>query len=97
MGILRRTERSTVRGLCVEQLNGRKISTGLMFMMGLSETIDQLAMTNSLRWYGHVLRREDGHVLRRAFAFEDEGQGKNRRLLRTWKKQAEELSGIIGL
>ena len=35
-----------------------------MFMLGLSETIDQLAMANSVRWYGHVLRREDGHVLR---------------------------------
>ena len=34
-------------------------------MLGLNETIDHLAITNSVRWYGHVLRREDGHVLRR--------------------------------
>ena len=33
-----------------------------MFVLGLSETIDQLAMANSVRWYGHVMRREDGHV-----------------------------------
>ena len=33
--------------------------------VGLSVTIDQLAMANSVHWYGHVLRREDGHVLRR--------------------------------
>ena len=31
-----------------------------MFMFGLSETIDQLAMANSDRWYGQVLRRADG-------------------------------------
>ena len=28
----------------------RKRSTDLMFMLGLNETIDQLAMTNSVRW-----------------------------------------------
>ena len=25
-----------------------------MLMLGLNETIDQLAMANSVRWYGHV-------------------------------------------
>ena len=43
-------------------------------MLGLNETIDLLAMANSVRSYGHVLRREDGHVLRRALDFEVEGQ-----------------------
>ena len=43
----------------------RKRSTDLMFMLHLSETIDQLAMANSICWNGHVLRREDGHVLRK--------------------------------
>ena len=44
-----------------------------MFMLGLKETMDQLAMANSVRWYCHVLRREDGHVLGRALDFEVEG------------------------
>ena len=37
----------------------------LMLILGLKETIDQLAMANSVHWYGHghVLRSEDGHVL----------------------------------
>ena len=39
-------------------------STDLIFMLGFNETIDQLAMPNSVQWYGHVLRKEDGHVLR---------------------------------
>ena len=38
-------------------------------MPGLSETIDQLAMINILHCYGHVLRIEDGHVLRMALVF----------------------------
>ena len=43
-----------------------KRSMGLIFMLGLNEA---MAMANSVRWYGHVMRREDGHVLRRALDF----------------------------
>ena len=39
-------------------------------MLGLNETIDQLAMTSSVSWNGHVLRREDGNVLRRVLDLE---------------------------
>ena len=73
MGIIRRTERSMVRAMCGVQLKDRKISTDLMFMLGMNETTDQLAMAKSVRWNGHVLRREDGHVLR-ALDYEVEGQ-----------------------
>ena len=31
-------------------------------------------MASSVRWHGHVLRREDCHVLRRALDFDFEGQ-----------------------
>ena len=65
-----------------------------MFMLGLSETIDQLTMAKI--WYGHVLRREDVHVLRRALDFEVEGQRKKGKLIWTWKKQVEEESVMIG-
>ena len=51
-----------------------------MFMVGMSEALDQLAMANSVRWYRHVLWREDGHVLRRALNFEVEGQRMKGRL-----------------
>ena len=79
MGILLRTERYMVRAICGVQLKDRKISTDFMFMLGLIETTDQLVMANSFRWYGHVLRREDGLVLRRALDFEIERQRKKRR------------------
>ena len=44
MGILRRTERSLVRAMCGVQLKDRKIYVDLMFILGLDDTIDQLAM-----------------------------------------------------
>ena len=47
-------------------------------MLGLNETIDQLAMANSVHWYGHVLRR--------ALDFEVEGQRKLERSKRIWMK-----------
>ena len=37
-----------------------------MLMLGLNETLNKLNMVNSVCLYGHVLRREDSHVLRRA-------------------------------
>ena len=70
IGILQRTERSMVRAMCGVQLKDRKGSIDLVFMLGLKEAMDQSAMANSVRWYGHVLRRGDGHVIRRAFDFE---------------------------
>ena len=66
-------------------------------MLDLKKTIDQLAMANSVHWYGHVLRREDGHVLRRALHFEVEGQRKKGKPKRTWKKQVLEESMKVGL
>ena len=59
--------------MCGVQLNDRKRSMGFMFMLGLSKTIDQLAIANGVRWYGHVLRREAVHILRMALDFDVEG------------------------
>ena len=66
-------------------------------MLGLNETMDRLAMANSVRCYVHVLRREDCHVLRRAFDFEAEGERKKERSTRIWKRQVEEESMKVGL
>ena len=86
-----------VRVMCGVQLKDKKRSTDLIFMLGLNETIDQLAMATSVHWYGQVLRREDGHVLRRVIDIEVEGQTKKGRPKRTWKRQVEEESVKIGL
>ena len=91
------TERSTVRAMCGVQLKDRKKSNDLMLMYGLNENINRLAMANSVCWYGHVLRREDGHVLRMALDFEVEVQRKKGRLKSTWIKYVEEESVKVGL
>ena len=82
-------------GQCVEPSWKTEIN-GLMIMLGLNESIDQLVMASSVCWYGHVLRREDGHVLR-VLNIEVEGQKKKGRPKRTWKKQVEDESVEIGL
>ena len=53
MGILQNTERFMVRAICGVQLKDRKRSMDLMFMLGLNETMEQLTIANSVRWYGH--------------------------------------------
>ena len=59
--------------------------------------MDLLAMENQVCWYGHVLRREDGHILRRTLDFVVEGQWKKGRPKRMWKKQVDEESVNVGL
>ena len=54
-----------------------------MFMLGLNETIDQLDMASNICRHGHVLRRQDDHVLRMALDFEVELQRKKGRSKRT--------------
>ena len=83
-----------VRAMCGVQLKGRKRSTDLM--LGLNETIDQLAMVNSVCCHGHFLRREDGHDLR-TLDIAVEGQRKKGRPKRTWKRQVAEESMKVAL
>ena len=42
----------------------------------MKEAAVQMAKANGMRWYGHVLRRDDGHDLRKALEFEVSGKGK---------------------
>ena len=45
--------RSAARAMCGVQLKDRKRANDLM--LGLNDTIDWLAMANSVCWYGDVL------------------------------------------
>ena len=42
-------------------------------MLDLDETIDQLAKADSVRWYGHVLRKDENNLLRRALDLNAKG------------------------
>ena len=95
--ILRRTERAMVRAMCGQKVVDRKTTEEQMDMLGLKETIDRLATANGVRWYGHVLRRDDDSVLRVALNLEVTGKRKRGRPKKTWKKQVEEETEKIGL
>ena len=74
--ILRRTVRAMVRAMCGAKPMEKKRTEDLMEMLGLKETVVQMAKANGVRWYGHVLRRDDGVVLRKAMEFEVKGKRK---------------------
>ena len=59
-----------------------------MEMLGWKETVVQMAKANEVRWYGHVLRRDDGHVLRKALEFEVKGKRRRERPRKKWKLYA---------
>ena len=56
-----------------------------------------MVKANGLRWYGYVLRRDDGHVLRKALEFEVKGKRKRGRPKKTWKTQVEKESKSVGI
>ena len=68
-----------------------------MEMLGWKETMVQMAKANGVRWYGHVLRRDDGHILRKALEFEVKGKRKRGRPKETWKTQVEKECKSVGL
>ena len=65
-----------VRAMCGAKLMEKKRTEDLMKMMGLKETVIEMAKANGVRWYGHVLRRDDGQVLRKALEFKLKGKRK---------------------
>ena len=59
--------------------------------------MDQMAKANGVIWYGHVLRRDDGHVLRKTLEFEVKGKKKQGQPKKMWKTQVEKESKSAGL
>ena len=50
-----------------------------------------------MHWYGHVLRREDCHIVRRAFEFKIDIKTRKWRPKRRWKQQVREEDVRSGL
>ena len=94
MAVLRRTERAMVRAMCGAKLMEKKRTDDLMEMLGLKEAAVQIAKANGVRLYGYVLKRDDGHILRKALEFEVRGKRKRGRLKKTWKTQVEKESRV---
>ena len=97
MAILRKTERAIVRSMCGVKLVNKKNMEELMEMLGLKEMLDRMAKSNGARWYGHVIRRDDDNILKKAMMLEVNGKRKRGRSKMTWRKQVEESVKEVGL
>ena len=62
IGILQRTEKTILRSMCGVKLVDKKLTRDLMQMLDLNETMDHLAITNSVRWYKYVLRKDKNYA-----------------------------------
>ena len=66
MAILKRIESVMVRTMCGAKLMEEKRTEDLNGDVGIEENSGSDGKANGVRWYRHVLRRDDGHVLRKA-------------------------------
>ena len=90
MEISRRTERAMVRSMCGVKLVNRKNMEKLIEMLGLKETLDRMAQANGVKWHGHVIRRDDNNILKKAMMLEVNEKRKRGRPEMTWRRQVEE-------
>ena len=96
MAILRRTEKAMTRAMCGVKALEKQRSQEIVSLPGLKDTLDELARASGMRWYGHVLRRNNGKVLRRALDFEVAGRRGRGRPNIMWKRKGEEYINQIG-
>ena len=75
----------------------KKSTKDLIQMLVMNETVDQLVKANSVRWYGHVLRKDRNNFLRRALDFNVKGTRKRGRPKKTWLRAVIEWSRKVGL
>ena len=68
-----------------------------MEMFGLKETLDRMAKANGVRSYGHVIRRDDDNILKKAMMLEVNRKQKRGRPKMTWRRQLEESVKKVGL
>ena len=56
-----------------------------------------MAKANGVRWYGHVIRRDDENILKKEMMLEVNGQPKRGRPKMAWRRQVEESVKKVGL
>ena len=96
MEILRRTEKAMMRAKSGVKMIEKR-SQELLSLLDLKDTLDGLARASGVRWYGHVLRRDNGDVLRIALDFEVAERKELGRPNMTWKRHVEKHINQIGL
>jgi len=74
-----------VRWMCNVKVKDRVSSKELRERLGIDDII-LILQQNRLRWYGHVLRKEDNDWVKKCMEYEVEGFRPRGRLKRTWRE-----------
>jgi len=81
-------EMRMVRWMCGIKLQDRVPSKGLRDRLGLDDIISVLRQ-NRLRWYGHVLQKEDNDWVKKCMEYKVEGVRSRGRPAKTWREIVE--------
>jgi len=82
---LQRAEMRMVRWMCGTKLKDRLPSKELRERLGIDD-IALVLQQNRMRWYGHMLRKEDNDWVKKCMEYEVEGP----RPKRTWREVVKE-------
>jgi len=82
---LQRAEIRMVRWMCGVKLKDRLPSKELRERLGIDD-IALVLQQNTLRWYGHVLRKDDDDLVKKCMEYEIQGSRPRGRTKRTWRE-----------
>jgi len=82
--------------MCGMKLQDRIPSKGLRERLGLDDIISVL-QRNRLRWYGHLLRKEDNDWVKKCMEYEVEGARPRGTPKKTWREIVEKDYEACGL
>ena len=82
---LQRAEMRMVRWMCNVHVKDRVPSKELRERLGIDDII-LILQQNRLRWYGHVLQKEDNDWVKKCMEYEVEGSRPRGRPKRTWRE-----------
>jgi len=85
---LQQAEIIMVRWMCGVKLQDRDPCEGLRETLGLDDIISVLQQ-NRLRWYGHVLQKEDNDWVKKCMEYAAEGVRPRGRPKKTWREIVE--------
>ena len=91
---LQRAEVRMVRWMCGVKLKDRLPSKELRERLDIDD-IALVLQQNRLRWYGHVLRKDDDDWVKECMEYEVEGPRPTERPKRTWREVSERTVKLI--
>ena len=67
-----------IRAKCGVKLKDQKNTKELMLMLGITVLFERMVRAVAVRWYGHILQREEGNILKEALGNWKEQKGKTK-------------------